>query len=167
MSRCQLRLSKEGVEPMRVDTLSYNYQMNVRKRQIYEVIHEEQQRYFQSNGFSNGKFQEGAEISLTMPSKLGTTKISAIMRLSKLNENEIELITSYNKGNIIQHYILNERSASKTQVTYSERNTFHQSRNQYSFIFLALLYKFFYNSGMKKRMIYLEKRCRINEEGAN
>ncbi len=89
------------------------------------------------------------------------------MRLSKLNENEIELITSYNKGNIIQHYILNERSASKTQVTYSERNTFHQSRNQYSFIFLALLYKFFYNRGMKKRMIYLEKRCRINEEGAN
>lgn len=165
MSRCQQRLSKEGIEPMRVDTLSYNYQMNVRKSQIYEVIHEEQQRYFQSNGFSNGKFQEGAEISLTMPSKLGTTKIPALMRLSKLTQDEIELITFYNKGEIIQRYVLDARSSSKTQVTYSERNSFHQARNQYSFIFLALLYKFFYNRGMKKRMVYLEKQCRKKEEG--
>ncbi|MGG5372634.1 hypothetical protein [Enterococcus sp. AZ196] len=144
---------------MRVDTLSYNYQMNVNIKKVHEVIFKEQEQYFHSNGFLGEAFIEGAEITRTMPSKLGTTNIPASIQLSKLSENEIELTTTYIKGGIVQRYVLNELSYSKTQVIYSEKNVFHQLRNQYSFFFLAVAYKFFYNRGIKKRMAYLESQC--------
>lgn len=144
---------------MRVDTLSYSYRMNVGLNRIFEVIQIEQEQYFKSKGFSGDSLTEGDKVPMAVQSKLGAAAIPAIIRLSKLRENEIELITSYDKGEIIQRYSFSALSTGKTKVTYSEKNTFTQMRNQYNFIFLAMLYKFFYNRGIKKRMKYLERQC--------
>lgn len=144
---------------MRVDTLSYSYQMNVGLTRIFQVIQAEQERYFKSKGFSGESLREGVTVPMAVPSKLGAATIPATIQLSKLTKSEIELITSYDKGEIIQRYSLNELPTGKTKVTYSEKNTFTQMRNQYNFIFLAMLYKFSYNRGIKKRMKYLESQC--------
>lgn len=144
---------------MRVDTLSYSYQMNVGLTRIFRVIQAEQEQYFKSKGFSGDILTEGATIPVAVPSILGTSTIPATIQLSKLTKSEIELITSYDKGEIIQRYSLKELPSGKTKVTYSEKNTFTQMRNQYNFIFLAMLYKFSYNRGIKKRMKYLESQC--------
>ena len=144
---------------MRVDTLSYSYQMNVGLTRIFQVIQSEQERYFKSKGFSGDTLTEGVTVPIAVPSKLGAATIAATIQLSKLTKSEIELVTSYDKGEIIQRYSLIELSSGKTKVTYSEKNTFIQMRNQYNFIFLAMLYKFSYNRGIKKRMKYLEHQC--------
>ena len=151
---------------MRIDTLSYKYQIDVSKQLVYEVIRKEQETYFRSKGYVGKGLNEGAAVTLSMTSKLGATSIPASIQLSKLNENEIELLTSHSKGTITQKYRIDERSDSKTQVIYTEKNAFTHARNQYSFIFLAFVYKFFYNRGMKKRMVYLEKQCYEKEDDA-
>jgi hypothetical protein len=143
---------------MRLDTLNYSYPMKADKQKILAIILSEQEKYFQSKGLQ-GKLKLGSKVTTQVPSKMGTVTLPATIELSSLDEEHIELTTSHHNGTIIQTYVLQKNSNGQTKVTYSEKNSFTQTRNQYNFIFLALLYKFFYNRGVKRRMKYLESQC--------
>lgn len=146
---------------MRLDTLNYRYKMKTELSKISEVLYREQEKYFVSKGCQPADFVEGCEVTIWVPSKMGVAQVPASLVLSKLTSDLIELRTSYKEGEIIQRYQLNATQDQETQVIYSEQNTFNHNRNQYNFIFLSLIYKIFYNRGIKKRMKYLENLCQI------
>ncbi|AGE37637.1 Hypothetical protein zj316_0098 [Lactiplantibacillus plantarum ZJ316] len=71
-------------------------------------------------------------------------------------DDTFQLETQQPSGKIIQTYKFDtERSGAKILV-YSEQNVFESNRNQMNFMIFGLMYKYFYNRGVRKRMRYLD-----------
>lgn len=144
---------------VKLDTLSYAYEMDTTKPQLLAVLLTEQESYFKRKGWQGLVFGEGAQVDIQMSSKMGAAQIPAQMKLAKVTSESLELETSFSGGVISQRYQFQTKST-KLKVIYSEQNMFAENRNQYSFILVSLLYKFFYNRRIRERMKYLENLCR-------
>ena len=148
---------------MRTDTLTYTYQMRTMPERFYQVMIAQQAAFFRSKG-AEEPFGENSQIDLMIRTKSAATLVPAVMKVKKIAQDEVALITAYEQGKICQRYRFVPRGAEKIEVTYSEQNSFDRSRNTYSFMLAALFYKFFFNKGVKKRMQYLETACQKYNE---
>jgi hypothetical protein len=148
---------------MRTDTLTYTYQMQTTPERFYQVMVAQQEAFFRSKGLVE-PFGETSQINLMIRTKAASTLVPAVMRVQRLAKDEVALTTAHEQGEISQSYQFVPRKEGTIQVTYSEQNYFDRSRNTYSFMLMALFYKFFFNRGVKKRMKYLEATC---QQGAN
>ena len=117
---------------MRVDTLSYTHTMKSELGAVYQAVLSEQLSYFKRQDPSISALAEGTSITCDLVTK-----------------------TQSSTGVIMQSYDFREKDG-KVQVTYSEKNIFEQSRNQFGFMLVGLLYKYFYNRGIRRRLDYLD-----------
>lgn len=85
--------------------------------------------------------------------------VPAVMTVKKITADELWINTVHEEGVIDQRYQVTSQKNGKLQVTYSEQSHFARQRTAYSFMLVALFYKFFFNRGVKKRMRYLEELC--------
>ncbi|MFD1900764.1 DUF3284 domain-containing protein [Enterococcus termitis] len=141
---------------MRVDTLSYTHTMTSDLSAVFKAVMAEQLSYFQRQDASVLSLEEGTSITCHLLTKTQKIGVENTMTILKLEENRcIQMKTTSATGDIIQTYDFKEKGGN-TLVTYSEKNMFEQSRNQFGFMLVGLLYKFFYNRGIKQRMTYLD-----------
>lgn len=143
---------------MRTDTLSYKYRIKESSQRFYDILIQEQLRFFASVDANIQTLEQGTTISRKLQTKMQRLPADGTMTITKIENNHLfQLTTTYAAGEIVQTYELVAGKGDTTDVIYSEKNTFDKTRNQYSFMFIGLCYKFFYNRGIKQRMQYLEK----------
>lgn len=143
------------------DTMSYKYKMNSAVEQTYTALVNEQYRFFHSINPEITNIEQGTSIEKRLTTKMGNEQVKGTITIQKLEENQkIQLITEYAKGSILQVYELKSLE-SQTEVSYSEKNTYDTVRGQYSFMLARVVYKYFYNRGMKKRMRYIEQLAQM------
>lgn len=143
---------------MRIDTLSYKYRSQQSAAAMYQSLVSEQQKFFQSKDPKITQLQEGTVIHYEIFTKTERLPVPATLTITKLRPNEcFQMQTEHTKGIILQTYHFSQET--KTEVLYSERNTFDEMRDQFGFLFIGFFYKILYNHGIKKRMRYIEQLC--------
>ena len=70
--------------------------------------------------------------------------------------DEFQLETQQPSGKIVQTFKFTKNRMGNDVLLYSEQNIFENNRNQTNFMFMGMMYKFFYNRGVRKRMQYLD-----------
>ncbi len=142
---------------MRIDTLRYRYHYQASKTAMYKTLINEQLKYFQRMDNSVKRIQPGT----TVEAKL-TTKMRKITTANKMMVKEIkpekcfQLVTRQQAGKIIQTFEFKSDRHGRNVLVYSEKNVLDNYRNQVNYMLFGLLYKFFYNRGVRKRMQYLD-----------
>lgn len=96
----------------------------------------------------------GDEIRTTLRTKLQNLDSVTTMKITKIIPNKIfQMVTHQPNGNdIVQTF-----SFKQDELVYSEKTKLHTVRSQTYFFLAALVYKFFYNRGMKKKLQYLDQ----------
>ena len=141
---------------MRVDTLSYTHTMKSELGAVYQAVLSEQLSYFKRQDPSISALAEGTSITCDLVTKTQKIGVQNTMTVVKMEENQcFQMETASATGVIMQSYDFREKDG-KVQVTYSEKNIFEQSRNQFGFMLVGLLYKYFYNRGIRQRLDYLD-----------
>lgn len=142
---------------MRLDTLNYHKRLNCDASSLFAVLEKEQLSYFQQKDSQLRQLNEGTKVSTDLRTKMSQASVASTMLVKQLVKNEcFELETSYPGGAILQTYRLRELERG-VEVTYSEKNTVENGKNQLSMLLVLPLYKFFYNRNGKRRLLYLEE----------
>ncbi|WP_162921746.1 DUF3284 domain-containing protein [Listeria costaricensis] len=142
---------------MRTDTLRYKYQMKAAREAVYQILLKEQLAYFQKADPSIVELEQGTKITCYLSTKMRGVVESTMEIKEIIPEKRIQFKTAYLSGEILQTYEFLTNKAGVCQLVYSEQNTFNKTRSQYGFMVMGLLYKFFYNRGIAKRMKYLDE----------
>jgi len=142
---------------MRTDTLKYNYPYQANRAAIYRVLVQEQLAYFQRTDPAIKALSPGTKIKAHLATKMSKTPTRDYMMVKEMVPNErFQLETQQPAGSIIQTFEFTKTRRGKDVLAYSERNVFDNNRSQANFMLFGLLYKFFYNRGVRKRMTYLD-----------
>lgn len=143
---------------MRLDTLTYTYHYKAPKSKLYQTLMETQLQYFKAHDKKIKQLHEGDRITPSLQTKLQKLDSVTTMEISKIIPEKIfQLVTQQpDNHNITQTFEFRRDRAGKEELIYSEKTQLNNARG-YSFFFLtAVLYKYFYNRGMKKKMQYLD-----------
>ncbi|WP_288614629.1 DUF3284 domain-containing protein [uncultured Lactiplantibacillus sp.] len=142
---------------LRTDTLSYKYLYRALKSELYRTLISEQLKYFQRTDKSIQVLTPGTTIVANLQTKMHQLVTQNTMKVNIMKADDtFQLETQQPSGKIIQTYKFDtERSGAKILV-YSEQNVFESNRNQMNFMIFGLMYKYFYNRGVRKRMRYLD-----------
>ncbi|KPG71531.1 hypothetical protein [Enterococcus sp. RIT-PI-f] len=143
---------------MKTDTLTCRYQMRATQEAFHHVLFNEQKKYFEAN-HAIGNFAEGCQVHINMQTKTSPKVVPAVITIKKITLNEFWTSTAYEEGIIEQRYIYTMQRNGKLLVTYSEQSRFNKAQSTYSYMVAALVYKFFFNRGVKKRLRHLELNC--------
>lgn len=150
-------LINRQVSWMRTDTLCYKYRFHATKEAIYRVLVAEQLKYFQRTDPAIKALSPGTKIKAHLQTKMNKLPTQDYMEVTKIVENEaFQLETQQPAGKIIQTFEFTKNRRGEDILAYSEQNVFDNTRSQTNFMLFGLLYKFFYNRGMRKRMQYLD-----------
>ncbi|MFH5811271.1 DUF3284 domain-containing protein [Companilactobacillus sp. FL22-1] len=142
---------------MRTDTLRYKYGYNASQNDLYNTLVNEQLKYFQRTNPQIRHLTPGTTIEAELTTKMKRIATTNKMSIKNMVKNELfQMETEQPDGKIVQTYQFETNKRGKKFLVYSERNTFKNTRNQTNFMFISLLYKFFYNRGVRKRMKYLD-----------
>lgn len=142
---------------MRTDTLRYKYSYNADQGNLYDTLVNEQLKYFQRSNPQIKHLSKGTKIEAQLTTKMKRISTTNTMTIKDIVKDKIfQMETKQPDGEILQTYEFETNKRGKKYLVYSEKNTFENARNQTNFMFIGLLYKFFYNRGVKKRMEYLD-----------
>ncbi|WP_137625446.1 DUF3284 domain-containing protein [Lactiplantibacillus pingfangensis] len=142
---------------MRTDTLSYKYPYQANRAAIYRVLVQEQLAYFQRTDPSIKSLSPGTKIIAQLKTKMSKQPVQDYMMVKDMVPNELfQLETQQPAGSIIQTFKFMKNRRGQAVLAYSEQNVFDNNRSQTNFMMFGLLYKFFYNRGVRKRMAYLD-----------
>jgi len=142
---------------MRTDTLKYKYSYNADQADLYQTLVNEQLKYFQRTDPRIRHLEKGTKIQAQLTTKMKKFTTINTMTVKDIVKNKLfQFETKQPDGEILQTYEFETNKRGKKFLIYSEQNTFNNARNQTNFIFIGMLYKFFYNRGVKKRMQYLD-----------
>lgn len=142
---------------MRIDTLRYKYHYQATKPEMYRTLIAEQLKYFQRMDHSIKQIKTGTAVEAKL-----TTKVRKLTTANKMTVQQIkpehcfQLVTQQPAGKIIQTFEFTADRRGRNVLIYSERNVLDNYRNQVNYMLFGLLYKFFYNRGVRKRMQYLD-----------
>lgn len=143
---------------MRLDTLNYKYRYKAPKDMMYKTLIEAQLQYFRAHDKKIEQLREGEKITTSLQTKLQKLDSKTTMEISKIiPEKVFQLVTQQpDNHNITQTFEFTTDKSGNEELVYSEKTQLNNARS-YSFFFLtAILYKYFYNRGMKKKMQYLD-----------
>lgn len=143
---------------MRLDTLTYKYRYKAPKDMMYKTLIETQLQYFRAHDKKIKQLREGEKITTNLQTKLQKLDSKTTMEISKIiPEKVFQLVTQQpDNHNITQTFEFKTNKSGKEELIYSEKTQLNNARS-YSFFFLtAIIYKYFYNRGMKKKMQYLD-----------
>lgn len=142
---------------MSTDTLQYKYSYKSDAEKIFKVLVEEQLKYFQKNDPTITCLEDGTTIDCHLTTKMQQLPVASTMEVKKIVSNKLfQTETEHPSGKIIQTYEFLTNKKGKNLLIYSEKNTFDKTKNQFGFIIVGLLYKFFYNRGIAKRLKYID-----------
>lgn len=143
---------------MRTDTLSYHYRYQTTKENFFGALIAEQLKYFKRVDPTIEQLHAGLKINARLMTKIQKHETSNTMMIEEVVPNQrFKMVTNQPAGAIIQMFEFTSDRKGRNVVVYSEQNQFDNNRNQTNFMFIGILYKYFFNRGMKKKMIYLEK----------
>lgn len=139
---------------MSPDTLTYKYKYQASKEKLFQTLLNEQLKYFSMHDSSIKSLHVGDEIKTTLQTKLQNLDSVTTMKITKIVPNKIfQMVTHQPNGNdIVQTFAFKQN-----ELVYSEKTKLHTVRSQTYFFLVALVYKFFYNRGMKKKLQYLDQ----------
>lgn len=143
---------------MRLDTLTYKYCYESSPKSMFEALMEEQLKYFNYHDPKIHHLYVGQEISTTLQTKLNKLDSQTKIKITEIKPEKIFQLETHqpDNHNIIQTFEFKKNNKGKNEVVYSEKTKLNNARS-YSFFFLAaIVYKFFYNRGMHKKMQYLD-----------
>ena len=135
---------------MSPDTLTYKYKYQASKEKLFQTLLDEQLMH----DSSIKSLHVGDEIKTTLQTKLQNLDSVTTMKITKIVPNKVfQMITHQPNGNdIVQTFAFKQN-----ELVYSEKTKLHTVRSQTYFFLAALVYKFFYNRGMKKKLQYLDQ----------
>lgn len=138
--------------------MNYKYPYKADEKNIYQVLMDEQLKYFQRNDPNIIELTSGTKIQCDLATKSQRAVIPSTIEVKQVVRNKIfQLETTHNSGKILQTYEFSVTNKGKGLLIYSEKNSFSEIRNQYNFMIAGLIYKFFYNRGIAKRMKYIDE----------
>lgn len=144
---------------MRADTLTYRYLYEASQDKLYETLLNQQLKYFKSHDENITSLHEGDEISTNLKTKIRNLDSATTIKITKIVPNKEFQLETHQPGNhnITQTFKFDKNVNGKNELVYSEKTNIDTVRGQSYFFLTALLYKFFYNRGMKKKLQYLDK----------
>ena len=129
---------------MRTDTLTCSYQMDTTSSTFFSILLGEQEKFFLAKHLTTS-IGEGCQIETMIQTKSAPQLVPAVMTVKKITADELWINTVHEEGVIDQRYQVTSQKNGKLQVTYSEQSHFARQRTAYSFMLVALFYKFFFN----------------------
>ncbi|RVU69979.1 MULTISPECIES: DUF3284 domain-containing protein [Lactobacillus] len=144
---------------MRADTLTYRYFYQASPQKLFQTLLDQQLKYFQAHDAKIKNLHVGDEIQTTLKTKLQKLDSVIRMKITKIDpgrEFQLQTLQSHNHT-ITQTFKFEKSPNGRNQLLYSEQTNVQTVRGQSYFFLAALLYKFFYNRGMKKRLQYLDQ----------
>lgn len=142
---------------MRTDTLTYKYYYHVTPEQLFSVLIGEQLKFFQRFNPNIEQLSTGTTIDARLTPKMHNQSITNKMTIKEIDENKkFQLMTSQLAGDITQTFEFLKDHKGNNVLIYSEKNRFDSMRNQTNFILIGFIYKFFFNRGMRKKLVQLE-----------
>lgn len=143
---------------MRLDTLTYKYRYKAPKDRLYKTLIETQLQYFRAHDKKIKQLREGEKITTNLQTKLQKLDSKTTMEISKIIPEKVFQLVTQQPGNhnITQTFEFKTDKSGEEELVYSEKTQLNNARS-YSFFFLtAIIYKYFYNRGMRKKMQYLD-----------
>ncbi|MBP2058233.1 hypothetical protein J2Z60_001410 [Lactobacillus colini] len=142
---------------MNTNTLTYRYFYKADPQKMYQTLLNTQLEYFQMHDKSIKELHVGDKINTTLKTKINHDSVTT-MEVTKIIPNEEFQLVTHQVGNhdITQTFKFKKSPNGSNELDYSERTNVTTFRGQSYFFLAKLLYKFFYNRGMKKRMQQLE-----------
>ncbi|WP_296884442.1 DUF3284 domain-containing protein [Thomasclavelia sp.] len=142
--------------------LTYKHNFNYPVNQVYNLIEEEQLKFFQHYDSKIETFVKGIKIKKQMLTKTAKKSVDVTMCVKDVVKNKkIEVVTIYQQGDIVTTYEFKEINDG-TQVIYFEDNHFKKGMNELNFNIMSILYRWFYKRNVKKRMQYIEMMLERN-----
>ena len=144
---------------MRADTLTYRYFYQAEPARLYQTLLDEQLKYFSCHDPRIKQLHVGDEITTSLKTKLQKLDSITTMKVTKIIPNkEFQLLTHQaGNHNITQTFEFKKNANGKNELVYSEQTNIQTIRGQSYFFLTALLYKWFYNRGMKRKLQYLDQ----------
>lgn len=139
---------------MSFDTLTYRYKYQASKEDLFQTLMSEQLKYFRMHDNRIQNLHVGDQITTTLQTKLQKLDSVTTIKVTKIEPNKLfQLMTHQPNGNDIVQTFNFERN----ELIYSEKTQLHTVRSQTYFFLAILIYKFFYNRGMKEKLQYLDQ----------
>lgn len=138
--------------------LKYDYYFHYPVNDIYQVVLNEQLKFFQSYDSHIKSLTKGISIKKEMYTKTSKKPVKVKMYVQELIENEkIEVVTSYHSGDIVTTYEFKKQDEG-TYLSYFEDNHFVKGSHELNFNIMSFFYQWIYKRNMKKRMQYIESQ---------
>lgn len=144
---------------MNADTLTYHYfYKKVSTEQLYRTLMRTQLQYFQMHDSNIKNLHVGDKIQTTLKTKMKNDSATT-MEITKIIPNkEFQMVTHQVRNHdITQTFKFSKVANGNNVLEYSEKTNITTIRGQSYFFLTKLMYKFFYNLGMKKKMRRLEQ----------
>lgn len=141
----------------------FHYHFQYPISEVYNIILNEQLKFFQQYDSSIKKLEKGQKIKKDMNTKTSQKLVKVKMIVNELIENKkIEVVTKYHQGDIVTTYeFVND--GKETEVLYREDNHFHKNMHQLNFQIVGFLYQWIYKKQIKKRMKYIDAQLARGE----
>lgn len=141
----------------------FHYHFQYPVSEVYNIIMNEQLKFYQQYDSSIKELQKGQKIKKEMNTKTSQKPVKVKMIVNELIENKkIEVVTKYQQGDIVTTYEF-MKDEKETEVVYREDNHFHKSTHELNFQIVGFLYHWIYKRQMKKRMKYIDDKLQKGE----
>ena len=144
---------------MRADTLTYRYLYQASPAQLYKTLLDQQLKYFNNHASRIQHLHVGDQVATSLKTKVQKLDSMTTIKVTKIVPNKEFQLETHQAGNhnITQTFKLDQNPNGKNELIYSEQTNIETVRGQSYFFLTALLYKWFYNRGMKKKLHYLDQ----------
>lgn len=143
---------------MNTDTLSYRYFYQADAKKMYQTLLEQQLKYFRMHDPQIKELKVGDRIQTTLRTKMNNASTTT-MEITKIEPNREFQMVTHQAGDhdITQTFKFLKSPNDNNELLYSEKTNITTVRGQSYFFLAKLLYKFFYNRNMKRRLEQLDR----------
>lgn len=144
---------------MKLDTLSYAYPYQAEKSKLFDVLMDQQLKYFNYYDKSIKELHEGQEITVEMKTGKGDATATTKVKILKIVPNELFQLQTSRAGehNIIQTFEFIKDPRDNKEKLICKQVSDVNGKSQNYFFLGAIFYKIFYKSNMKKKLMQLDK----------
>lgn len=145
---------------MKLDTLSYAYPYQAEKNKLFDVLMDQQLKYFNYYDKSITELHEGQEITVEMKTGKGDATATTKVKILKIIPNELFQLQTSRAGenSIIQTFeFIKDFRDNKEKLVCKQASDTDGKTSQNYFFLGAMVYKMFYKSSMKKKLMQLDK----------
>lgn len=145
---------------MKLDTLSYAYPYQAQKNKLFDVLMEQQLKYFNYYDKNIKQLHEGQEITVEMKTGKGDATATTKVKIVKIIPNKLFQLQTSRAGedNIIQTFeFIKDSRDNKEKLVCKQASDLNGKESKNYFFLGAIVYKIFYKSNMKKKLMQLDK----------